>query len=301
MRKMTAMTTAGLALVVQGPGNVGLEQRTYGPPGPSEVLIEPAFVGVCGSDLEVINGALDPAYVRYPVVLGHEWSGVVLATGADVERFNEGDHVVVEGIRACALCAPCREGRTNLCDNYEELGFTIDGAAGPAVIAPAALTHRVDDAIPLDAAVLIEPAAVVLRGLREVSPTPGSRVLVVGDGTVALLAAQLVRMWSPSKVSVAGRRAAQASLATAGHCASARRPCPKTSGADVWRSRFSMNSTNAASETSLRRPTLTLLSWRLAIRPKAVDRPTHRRSMTSSTVCNLAIVPIGSIVSPVSN
>jgi 2-desacetyl-2-hydroxyethyl bacteriochlorophyllide A dehydrogenase len=139
----------------------------------------------------------------------------VLATGADVERFNEGDHVVVEGIRACALCAPCREGRTNLCDNYEELGFTIDGAAGPAVIAPAALTHRVDDAIPLEAAALIEPAAVVLRGLREVSPTPGSRVLVIGDGTVALLAAQLVRMWSPSKISVAGRRAAQASLATA--------------------------------------------------------------------------------------
>ena len=209
----TGTTPTGPALVVRGPEDVAVEQRTLQPPAPGQVLVKPYHVGVCGTDLEIIHGSLDPAYVRYPLVLGHEWSGRVLAVGEGVEKFAEGDPVVAEGVLACGRCASCRAGRTNVCENYDELGFTVDGAVGPGVAVPEALTHRLSDDVPLEAGALVEPGAVVLRGLLDMVPVPGRRVLVIGDGTVALLAAHLVRLWSPSVVTVAGRRAEQEELA----------------------------------------------------------------------------------------
>ena len=213
VQRVKEPTVSGPALVVRGPEDVAIEERVHDRPGPGEVLIEPHHVGVCGTDLEIIRGALDPAYVRYPLVLGHEWSGRVLATGEDVEGLDEGDPVVVEGIFADGTCSRCRAGSTNLCENYDELGFTLDGAAGPAVNAPAPFVHRLAAGIPLEAGALVEPGAVVLRGLLELGLIPGQRVLVIGDGTVALLAAHLVRMWSPTSVTVAGRRVEQKALA----------------------------------------------------------------------------------------
>lgn len=210
---MSELPVAGQALVVRGPADIGLEQRTYSAPGPGEVLVRPYYVGVCGTDLEIVSGDLDPVYVRYPLVLGHEWSGRVLAVGGGVENLCQGDAVVVEGIIACSKCRMCRAGKTNLCENYDEMGFTLDGAAGPAVIAPAPLAHRLSKNVPLEAGALIEPGAVVLRGLLEMGLVPGLRVLVIGDGTVALLAAHLVRMWSPSVVAMSGRRTEQKELA----------------------------------------------------------------------------------------
>ncbi|SFO38591.1 2-desacetyl-2-hydroxyethyl bacteriochlorophyllide A dehydrogenase [Actinomadura madurae] len=210
---MTESSVRGRALVVRSPGDVVLQERVVPPPGSGEVLVEPHFVGLCGTDLEIIDGDLDPAYVRYPLVLGHEWSGKVLATGEQVDGLAADDPVVVEGIVPCSFCHACRSGRTNLCENYDELGFTLDGAAGPAVRVPAYLVHRLSGGIPLDSGALVEPAAVVLRALSETDLVPGMSVLVIGDGTVALLAAHLVRLWSPSGVTVSGRRPEQEDLA----------------------------------------------------------------------------------------
>lgn len=212
---MSEQLTTGQALVVRGAGDIALEERSYAAPRHGEVLVRPYYVGVCGTDLEIVNGDLDPVYVRYPLVLGHEWSGKIIAVGDGVSELKQGDAVVVEGILACSKCAACRAGKTNLCENYDELGFTTDGAVGPAVVAPAALTHRLSAGVPLEAGALVEPGAVVLRGLLEIGLLPGMRVLVIGDGTVALLSAHLVRMWSPSVVAMSGRRAEQKSLAEA--------------------------------------------------------------------------------------
>lgn len=212
---MSELTVTGRALVVRAPEDVVVEERTYRAPGLGAVLVEPYYIGVCGTDLDIVRGDLDPAYVRYPLVLGHEWSGKVLAVGEGVEGLSEGAPVVVEGILACGKCSFCRAGKTNLCENYDELGFTTDGAAGPAVIAPAPLTHRLREQVPLEAGALVEPGAVVLRGLLDMAMAPSLKVLVIGDGTVALLAAHLVRMWSPAVVAMAGLRAEQKDLAEA--------------------------------------------------------------------------------------
>ena len=80
-----------------------LEQQARPAPGPGEVLIRPAAVGLCGTDLDILAGRIDPAYVRYPLVLGHEWSGTVLASGSG--SLPPGTRVVAEGIVPCGHCA----------------------------------------------------------------------------------------------------------------------------------------------------------------------------------------------------
>jgi threonine dehydrogenase-like Zn-dependent dehydrogenase len=193
------------ALVVRAPGDVVLAEREPPRAGPGEVLIRPEVVGLCGTDLDIVAGRVDPAYTRYPLVLGHEWSGLV-ASGA---------RVVAEGIAGCGHCARCREGLTNLCATYDELGFTRDGAAQAAVAVAEPLVHAVGPAVSAADAALVEPASVVYRGLTAVRVTPGCRALVMGDGTVALLAARLLGLWSPGEVVMLGRREGQAGLAAA--------------------------------------------------------------------------------------
>jgi 2-desacetyl-2-hydroxyethyl bacteriochlorophyllide A dehydrogenase len=211
------MSVAGSAssLVASGAGAVGLAIRPTPVVVPGTILIRPVRVGLCGTDLEIIAGTIDPDFITYPVVLGHEWSGVVEEIAPDVTTdLSVGDLVVVEGVIPCGHCARCREGATNLCEtSYDEIGFTRDGAVGPHVLAPHELVHRIDPAVGADAAALVEPASVVYRALRRVSPAPAAKVLVIGAGTIGLLATQLVSLWSPAVITVLDRRAEQGDLA----------------------------------------------------------------------------------------
>ena len=201
------------ALVVDRPGEIALVERAELEPGPGEVVLRPAFCGVCGTDLELLDGDLDPAYVRYPVTIGHEWSGVVEAVGPGVEGVEAGDRCVAEGIVPCGDCSNCRAGATNTCDVYDEIGFTREGGASDQVLVPARLVHRLADEVALEGAALVEPSSVVLRALQKANPLAGARVVVIGDGTIALLAAHLIGLWSPAEVVVVGRRSDQAELA----------------------------------------------------------------------------------------
>jgi threonine dehydrogenase-like Zn-dependent dehydrogenase len=194
------------ALVVRAPGDVVLEERDAAVPGPGEVLIRPEVVGLCGTDLDIVAGQVDPAYTRYPLVLGHEWSGILADTGT---------RVVAEGIVPCGHCARCREGQTNLCTTYDELGFTRDGAAAGYLTVARSLVHPIAPGVSAEDAALVEPASVVYRALAGSRVAPGCRALVVGDGTVALLAVRLLGLWSPGEVVMLGRRAGQAVLASA--------------------------------------------------------------------------------------
>ena len=200
------------SLVVQQPGAIDLIERAEPVAGAGEIVVRPTVVGLCGTDLEIIDGKVDPAFVRYPVTLGHEWSGV---TVSGVEDVPAGTPVVVEGIVPCRRCEHCVAGATNLCATYDELGFTRDGAASDRIVVRADLVHGLAPRVDAEDAALVEPAAVVYRALRRAEPRPGCRALVVGDGTVALLAVHLLGMWSPSEVVVLGLRPEQSDLAKA--------------------------------------------------------------------------------------
>ena len=208
---MTAdASAAGRALVVRGPGDVRLEPRGTATAGPGEVIVEPDLVGLCGTDLEIIDGAIDPAYLRYPIALGHEWTGRVAGDSPLAGR-----RVVVEGIIGCGHCARCVAGQANLCETYDEIGFTRDGAAAAEIAVPRSLVHPLRADVAAEDAVLAEPAAVVYRALAKAGVTPGCRAAVIGDGTIALLAVMLLGLWSPAEIAVFGQRAEQAGLAAA--------------------------------------------------------------------------------------
>jgi 2-desacetyl-2-hydroxyethyl bacteriochlorophyllide A dehydrogenase len=201
------------ALVVRAPHDVALDTVDEPIAGADEVLVAPLLAGMCGTDLELVDGTIDPAYVRYPLVLGHEWVGEVRDDVPGVVA--RGERVVVEGIIPCGVCDECRIGATNRCTTYDEIGFTRPGAIAERVAVPSRLVHRIDESVDANDAALIEPMAVVWRALTRFALRDGLAVVVVGDGTIALLAAHLVRQFNPARVVVAGRRAAQESLAIA--------------------------------------------------------------------------------------
>jgi 2-desacetyl-2-hydroxyethyl bacteriochlorophyllide A dehydrogenase len=201
------------AVVVERPGAVALQQVPAPAPGPGEVLVRVAAAGICGSDVDVLEGTRPPRYVRYPIIPGHEWAGTVEAVGAAVEDVDEGAAVVAEGFRACGDCARCREGMTNLCElDYAETGFTHAGAFAELVCVPARLVHRLPPGSDLAAAALLEPAACVAQGLLEVDLRPGMSVAVVGSGTVGLLAVALLHRVSPRRLALVGTRAPRLAL-----------------------------------------------------------------------------------------
>jgi threonine dehydrogenase-like Zn-dependent dehydrogenase len=202
------------ALVVDRPGMSAVRQVPEPVPGPGEVLVEVAAAGICGSDLEVLDGRRPAAYVDYPVVPGHEWAGRVLAAGPGVKDVGPGDPVVAEGLRACGVCDRCAEGRTNICTAaYAETGFTHPGALAERLLVPAGLLHRLPANRPVEPAALLEPAACVASGLLEAGmPLPGSRVAVVGDGPLGLLALLLLRTTAPAELVLVGARPARSAF-----------------------------------------------------------------------------------------
>jgi L-iditol 2-dehydrogenase len=204
------------AVVVERPGTAELQRVPTPEPGSGEVLIRVAAAGICGSDVEVLEGRRPPNYVRYPIIPGHEWAGTVEAVGPGVENIDEGAAVVAEGFRACGDCARCREGLTNLCEvDYAETGFTHAGAFAEFVCVPAHLVHQLPVGSDLAAAALLEPAACVAQGLLEVDLRPGLNVAVVGSGTVGLLAVSLLHRVSPRRLALVGTRAPRLALGVA--------------------------------------------------------------------------------------
>jgi 2-desacetyl-2-hydroxyethyl bacteriochlorophyllide A dehydrogenase len=198
------------ALTVVEPGRIELQERPDITAREGEALVAPRVVGVCGTDLDIIDGTIDPNFVRYPLVIGHEFSGTLLS---DANGVTAGTRVVVEGIVPCGVCEECRRGATNRCVTYDELGFIRDGAGADLLRAPLSQVHPLAPSVSWESGALVEPAAVVWRALSRAKPAQGTRVLVVGDGTVALLAALLARQFQPSEVVMLGARDDQRVLA----------------------------------------------------------------------------------------
>lgn len=195
------------ALVVRGANDVALDEIPTPLAGTDEVLIRPLVSGLCGTDLEIIAGTIDEAYVPYPVVLGHEW------VGRRVDGGELAPLVVVEGIVPCGHCDECLRGSTNRCRTYDEIGFTRSGAIAEFIAVPAHLVHELHPEVSALDAALVEPMSVVWRALTRARVLKDSRCLVIGDGTVALLSALLLRRFEPSTVTMLGRRPAQNELA----------------------------------------------------------------------------------------
>lgn len=164
--------------------------------GDGELLIRVTAVGLCGSDRHwLTEGGIGDAVLEAPLVLGHEFAGVV-AAGA-----RTGERVVLDPAIACAECRVCRAGLPHLCPRMRFAGHgETDGALRTLIAWPAALAHRVPDALPDDQAPLLEPLGVALHALDLGHVGSGSTAAVFGCGPIGLLLVQALRSAGASVV-----------------------------------------------------------------------------------------------------
>ncbi|WP_405799522.1 zinc-binding dehydrogenase [Streptomyces sp. NBC_01506] len=159
-----------------------------GCPGPGEVELAPAYVGICGTDLHIFHGDMD-ARVSAPAVLGHEMSGRVVRVGPGVEGWSPGDAVTVMPLRWDGTCPACRAGHQHVCQHLDFIGIDSPGAMQQRWIVPAAALIRLPGSLPLDQAALVEPTAVAVHDVARAAVREGERVVVVGGGPVGILIA----------------------------------------------------------------------------------------------------------------
>ena len=186
------------AFVVRGPGDAGVEDVPEPSPAPGEVLIQVHRAGVCGTDVEFYTGHmqyLHDGQASYPIRLGHEWMGVVTAVGEGVDASWVGRRVTGDTMLGCGTCYRCLDGRHHVCEFRAELGIRNGrpGALAERLAYPAAYLHPLPDTVDDAAGALVEPAGNALRSVWGADLRPGERALVLGAGTIGLLAAMFAR------------------------------------------------------------------------------------------------------------
>lgn len=201
------------SLITSGNGTAELIDTSDPVAGAGELLVVPIAAGVCGTDLEIISGDGDPAFVKYPASLGHEWVGRVIGYGSGVTSPAIGSRIVVTGIIPCQECFECKNGDTNRCLIYDEIGFTRPGAAAELITVPAWLAHVVKDNVSDECAVLAEPTAVVTQAFMKANPKTNSKILIIGDGTIALIAATMAKTYQPKLIHMLGLKDGQNAIA----------------------------------------------------------------------------------------
>lgn len=188
-----------LAAVCHGARDLRVERVVDRPLAPDEVRVRVAFGGICGSDLHYFHrGGVGDFRIREPLTLGHEVSGVLLETGAQVRGLDIGTKVALDPARPCLQCRHCRSGRANLCSDMFFLG-----SAGryPHVQGGFAqhLVLRQDQVIPVPAETdllrlsVAEPLSVALHAVNRAGPLSGRRVIITGSGPIGLLTMQAAR------------------------------------------------------------------------------------------------------------
>ena len=212
------------AAIYRGDGRIEVDRVPVPEPGPGELLVEVAACGICGSDLHLVL----EQYARPGAILGHEWSGTVVA-GRDVgpERA-PGDRVVFNPTPGCGRCRPCRRGRPSVCLLRESSDIRdMRGAFARYLAVPAANTLPVPDSLDMRAAALAEPTAIALHAVELAGVGPDDRVLVTGGGPVGLLIVSVLRARGVEDITVSepsALRRERARAVGAGPDRRARRP-----------------------------------------------------------------------------
>jgi L-iditol 2-dehydrogenase len=160
-------------------------------PKTGEMKVEVKYAGVCGTEIHIFHDGF-----RYnpPVIMGHEFSGVVTELGEGVHAFKVGDRVTAEApAHLCGTCDFCRVGNYNLCSNRVGLGWGVNGSYAKYLVVEEAMAHRIPDNVSFEAGAVIEPFACVMHGMELTEISADQVVLVAGPGPIGLLWLQAVK------------------------------------------------------------------------------------------------------------
>jgi len=193
------------AAVLRGPRDLRVEAVGAPAVAADTVLVRVAAIGLCGTDYRIWNGDRP---VSYPLVMGHELVGTVVAHGPEAGLIRRGDRVAIEPNYSCRVCPLCREGNRNLCLERVAVGIDVDGGLAEMAAVPARCCWPAPPDVDEARLVLAEPLAVVVRAVARAQLAPGQSAAVLGLGSLGLLALQVLRARGARVLAVArhGRR-----------------------------------------------------------------------------------------------
>jgi threonine dehydrogenase-like Zn-dependent dehydrogenase len=205
------------ALIFTGPGQAEVQDVPKPVAIDGQVVVDVERVGICGTDLELFTGEMSYFHTgvsTYPLRPGHEWAGVVTAVGDDVDDSWLGRRVTGDTMIGCGDCRRCRTGFHHVCLNRQELGIRdgLPGALAEQVTVPVGSLHHLPDNVDSQLGALVEPGGNALRAVRAAALASGERLLVLGAGTIGLLAAMIGRAQG-ADVHLLGREPDHLSLA----------------------------------------------------------------------------------------
>lgn len=197
------------SVVIRKPKEIFVMEKEIPEPGPGEVLIQVMASGICGTDLHIYRGE----YLGdYPVIPGHEFSGVVTATGSQVTRFNFGDRVAVEPNIACENCSHCLNNRQNFCLNWQAIGVTLPGGMEQYVTAPEKAVFSIGN-LPYEQAAFMEPLSCVVHGVERAHIDLADKVAILGAGPIGDLILQMACLQGAAHITLLENNPGRAELA----------------------------------------------------------------------------------------
>lgn len=205
------------ALVVTAPREASVQEVPEPIAAPGQLLVDVERVGICGTDVELYTGEMayiEQGHTSFPLRLGHEWTGRVSAVGDPADEAWIGRRVTGDTMLGCGHCAYCRAGHHHVCPDRFEVGIR-DGWAGALaerMLVPTRFAFEIPDHVSVAAAALVEPGGNSLRAVRAANLEPGQRILILGSGTIGLLAAQFA-LAAGAEVHVGGVRPGSLTLA----------------------------------------------------------------------------------------
>ncbi len=177
--------------VMTRPGEIEFRDVPSPVPGKGQVLIRVRRIGVCGSDVHVRHGK--HPFTPYPVVQGHEFSGVIEKVGRGVVKWKQGLKVTATPQEVCGRCAPCRRGDYHICDNLKVRGFQAPGCAQDLFVTETDKIVPLPTAFTFEQGALVEPVAVAVHSTSRAGRLAGKRVAVLGAGPIGNLVGQVAR------------------------------------------------------------------------------------------------------------
>jgi 2-desacetyl-2-hydroxyethyl bacteriochlorophyllide A dehydrogenase len=197
------------SIVINKPKELFVQEREIPQPGPDEVLIQVMASGICGTDVHIYHGE----YLgSYPVIPGHEFSGVITAAGSQVKRLKIGDRVAVEPNIACDNCSQCLNNRQNFCLNWQAIGVTLPGGMEQYVTVPEKAVFRIGD-LPFEQAAFMEPLSCVIHGIERARIELADHIAILGAGPIGNLMLQLARLQGAAHITQLESNPGRAELA----------------------------------------------------------------------------------------
>ena len=182
--------------VLEGPEKIEIREAAMPQPADDELLIKVKYVGICGSDIHLYNGDYKAPH-RYPLLLGHEWAGIVEKAGKNAKGFKEGDILTGDCSCFCGKCANCSVDK-NMCEHLEKFGLTIDGATAEYIIRDVRHVYKAPKGSKIELVCLAEPLSVAARMIERIksmtTDLKNKRVLIYGGGLTGTAALMLLTL-----------------------------------------------------------------------------------------------------------